>query len=109
QAIQALRRGIPVFCQKPLARTRAETSRVIQEARAADLLLAVDLSYRFTSGIQRIRQIVQSGELGKVFAVNLVFHNAYGPDKAWFYDYNLAGGGCAIDLGIHLVDLAFWI
>jgi predicted dehydrogenase len=40
--------------------------------------------------------------------VDLVFHNAYGPDKPWFHDKRLSGGGCVIDLGIHLVDLAFW-
>jgi predicted dehydrogenase len=40
--------------------------------------------------------------------VDLVFHNAYGPDKPWFRDPRLAGGGCAIDLGIHLIDLALW-
>jgi predicted dehydrogenase len=38
-----------------------------------------------------------------------VFHNAYGPDKAWFYDPTLSGGGCVIDLGSHLVDLALWM
>jgi predicted dehydrogenase len=35
-----------------------------------------------------------------------VFHNAYGPDKPWFYDFSLAGGGCVLDLGVHLIDLA---
>ena len=109
QAIAALESGVAVFCQKPLARTRAETARVIDAARANNQLLAVDLSYRFTSGIQQMGRVVQSGELGRIFAVDLVFHNAYGPDKAWFYDFNLAGGGCVIDLGIHLVDLALWI
>jgi predicted dehydrogenase len=37
-----------------------------------------------------------------------VFHNAYGPDKPWFYDASLSGGGCVMDLGIHLVDLLLW-
>jgi predicted dehydrogenase len=37
-----------------------------------------------------------------------VFHNAYGPDKPWFYDPALSGGGCVMDLGVHLVDLALW-
>ena len=109
QAIAALQRGISVFCQKPLARTKEETTRVIQEAHENNVLLAVDLSYRFTSGVQEVRRVIQSGELGRIFAVDLVFHNAYGPDKAWFYDWNLAGGGCVIDLGIHLVDLALWV
>ncbi|HEX2171128.1 MAG TPA: Gfo/Idh/MocA family oxidoreductase, partial [Dehalococcoidia bacterium] len=52
---------------------------------------------------------IRSGELGPIFTADLVFHNAYGPDQAWFYDPVLAGGGCVIDLGIHLVDLALWV
>ena len=74
----------------------------------ADRLLAVDLSYRFTEGMQRIRELVREGGLGRVFAADLVFHNAYGPDKPWFYDARLSGGGCVMDLGVHLVDLALW-
>ena len=108
QAIAALERGIAVFCQKPLARTARETRRIVDAARTADRLLAVDLSYRFTSGMQRVRALLQGGELGRVYAADLVFHNAYGPDKAWFYDPLLSGGGCVMDLGIHLIDLALW-
>jgi predicted dehydrogenase len=108
QAVAALERGLHVFCQKPLARNAEETRRVVAAARDADRLLGVDLSYRFIDGMNMIRQFVRDGELGEVFAVDLVFHNAYGPDKAWFYDPQLSGGGCVIDLGIHLVDLALW-
>jgi predicted dehydrogenase len=43
-----------------------------------------------------------------VRAVDLTFHNAYGPDKPWFYDPAQSGGGCVMDLGVHLVDLALW-
>ena len=108
QAIRALERRAAVFCQKPLGRTASEAQAVVDAARAADRLLAVDLSYRFTEGMQRIRELVRSGELGRIYAVDLAFHNAYGPDKPWFYDPALAGGGCVIDLGVHLVDLALW-
>lgn len=108
QAIAALERGVAVFCQKPLARTMAETQRVVDAARAADRLLGVDFSYRYTEGMQAIRDLVRRGDLGRVYAVDLVFHNAYGPDKPWFRDPTLSGGGCVIDLGIHLVDLALW-
>jgi predicted dehydrogenase len=108
QAIAALNAGLAVFCQKPLGRTAAETQAVVDAARAADRLLAVDLSYRFTAGMQAIRDLVRAGELGRVFAADLRFHNAYGPDKAWFYDPALSGGGCVMDLGVHLVDLALW-
>jgi predicted dehydrogenase len=85
-----------------------ETRAVIDAAGRADRLLAVDLSYRFTNGMKCIAELIGRGELGRIFAVDLVFHNAYGPDKPWFYDRALSGGGCVIDLGIHLIDLAVW-
>jgi predicted dehydrogenase len=108
QAVNALERGVAVFCQKPLGRDAAETACVVDAARAADRLLCVDLSYRQTAVMKAIRDLLQGGKLGRVFAVDLVFHNAYGPDKQWFYDRSLSGGGCVVDLGTHLVDLALW-
>ena len=109
QAIAALNRGIAVFCQKPLGRNEGEARSVIEAARRADRLLAVDLSYRRTAAVEAIAGPIRSGELGEIFAVDLAFHNAYGPDKPWFYDRTLSGGGCVIDLGVHLVDLALWL
>ena len=109
QAKAALERGLAVFCQKPLARTAEEARRVVDAARAADSLLGVDLSYRHVEAFGAARELVAGGGLGEVFAADLAFHNAYGPDKPWFYDPELAGGGCVIDLGTHLVDLALWI
>jgi predicted dehydrogenase len=108
QTIAALRAGCAVFCQKPLARNAGETQLVLEAAAAADRLLGVDLSYRHTAGMQAIKRLIAAGELGDIYAVELVFHNAYGPDKPWFYDRAMAGGGCLLDLGVHLVDLALW-
>lgn len=109
QCIQAFERGFAVFCQKPLARTAEETRAVVAAAQAADRLLAVDLCYRETSALRRTRELVRSGAIGVPFAAELVFHNAYGPDKSWAFDPGLAGGGCLVDLGVHLVDAALWI
>ncbi|AUW57289.1 oxidoreductase [Sphingobium sp. SCG-1] len=108
QSIEALDRGIAVFCQKPLGRSALEVQAVVDTARKADRLLGVDLSYRFTAGMQAIRDRIGEGALGAVHGVDLVFHNAYGPDKPWFYDPAQSGGGCMMDLGVHLVDLALW-
>ncbi len=108
QSIAALERGLAVFCQKPLGRTAAEVRAVVTAARRADRLLGVDFSYRFTAAFAAARRLVRSGEIGEVYAADLVFHNAYGPDKAWFFDPALAGGGCVMDLGIHLVDMGLW-
>lgn len=108
QSIQAFEAGKAVFCQKPLGRTADETRAVVAAARAADRLLGVDLSYRHTAAMCEIAELVHGGALGQLFAIDLTFHNAYGPDKPWFYDPVQSGGGCVVDLGVHLVDLALW-
>lgn len=109
QAIAALDAKMAVFCQKPLGRTQRETESVIEAARRADRLLGVDMSYRFVRGVREIKERIDAGAIGDLYAMDLVFHNAYGPDKPWYYDPKLAGGGCVIDLGIHLVDMALWM
>lgn len=109
QAIAALRHGKAVMCQKPLGRDAAEARAVIEAARAADRRLMVDLSYRHVAGVSQMRELVQAGGIGEVFAVEATFHNAYGPDKPWFYDARQSGGGCLVDLGTHLVDLVLWV
>lgn len=107
QSIQALEKGMAVFCQKPLGRTAAEAKKVVDAAKANNCLLGVDFSYRHTC-FRKIYDIIQNGSLGDIYAVELVFHNAWGPDKEWFYNPALSGGGCVMDLGVHLVDLALW-
>jgi predicted dehydrogenase len=109
QAMAALEAGAAVFCQKPLALTASDTRRLIDAADRADRLLSVDLSYRHTAAAQAVRAAVEERELGDVHAIDLVFHNAYGPDKRWFTRRSLSGGGCMIDLGTHLLDLALWL
>jgi predicted dehydrogenase len=107
--LACLHAGKAVFCQKPLGRNLQETRQIVEEAHRVDRLLGVDYSYRFTEGMQHIKKLVDDGKLGHIYAIETVFHNAYGPDKSWFYDPQLSGGGCLIDLGSHLVDLILWI
>jgi predicted dehydrogenase len=107
QCIHAFEAGAAVFCQKPLGRSAAEVEAVLEVAGKTDRLLGVDLSYRHTAAMQAIRERLR--ELGKPFAADLTFHNAYGPGAGWFWDPTLSGGGCLIDLGVHLVDLALWM
>lgn len=109
QCLKALRSGKAVFCQKPLARTAEEVRELINAAAVNDRLLGVDYSYRLTDGIQKIKTLLNEEKLGKVFAIETAFHNAYGPDKNWFYDMERSGGGCLLDLGCHLVDLSMYL
>lgn len=106
QARRALETGHAVFCQKPLGRTAAECRELVELAHRADLYLGVDMSYRHLSAVDAVAQRIAAGAIGRVHAVELTFHNAYGPDKPWVHDAELAGGGALIDLGCHLLDLA---
>jgi predicted dehydrogenase len=107
--LACLKAGKAVFCQKPLGRNLQETRQIVEEAHRVDKLLGVDYSYRFTEGMRQIKTIVDEGQLGQVYAIETVYHNACGPDKSWFYDPQLSGGGCLMDLGSHLIDLILWI
>ena len=104
---RALEAGGAVFCQKPLGRTAAECSGLMELARRADLLPRRRhvlpppgaVPRRWPSAWRRARS-------AGCRRLELTFHNAYGPDKAWVHDAELAGGGALIDLGCHLLDLA---
>jgi predicted dehydrogenase len=109
QSMRALAAGRAVCCQKPLGRSAAECRALLETAQRVDRLVGVDLSYRHLAAVEAMRSVVADGGIGHVYATDLVFHNAYGPDKAWFLDPARSGGGCVIDLGIHLVDLALWM
>ena len=110
EAVLALEAGCAVFCQKPLARTAVEAAAVVESARAHDRRLAVDLSYRHLEATRRVSDLVASGALGRLHAIDLTFHNAYGPGQPWYFRKAESGGGCLLDLGIHLFDLlALWV
>jgi predicted dehydrogenase len=109
QAAAAMERGLAVFSQKPLAVSGAGTRRLLELARQRNIVLGVDLSYRYLAGVPELKARIAAGELGVVTAAELCFHNAYGPDASWYYELSRAGGGCLLDLGCHLLDLCHWL
>jgi predicted dehydrogenase len=109
QATACLAAGKAVFCQKPLAVDLENTERVVAAARSADRLLGIDYCYRHVQGMSELRRRIAAGALGHIQFIDLKFYNAYGPDKSWCYERRMSGGGCLLDLGIHLVDLALWL
>ncbi len=108
QAEAAIARGIPVFSQRPLSLDHSSTRRVIDAARSANVLLGVDMRYRPTPAMRELRSTVQAGELGDIYAIDAVFHHANGPANAWQTDTQLSGGGCMLDCGVTMIDLALW-
>ena len=109
QALRCLNEGIAVFCQKPLATNAADAQQVIDAAQRADRLLGIDFCYRHVNGMSELKKRIVAGALGEITSLDLKFHNAYGPDKQWCFDRAASGGGCMLDLGVHLLDLALWL
>jgi predicted dehydrogenase len=109
QAVRCLDHGISVYCQKPLGRDLREVQEVVSASKRNDRRLGLDFCYRSLHAVEAIKKELRENKIGKVFAIDAQFHNAYGPDKPWFFDPALAGGGCLMDLGIHLFDLLLWL
>jgi predicted dehydrogenase len=109
QAVALLKRGVPVFVQKPLGVSAAEVARVLAAAARSDLPVHTDLCYRYLDSARAVREQLQAAAIGQVFHVEGCFHNAYRPNARWSTDPALAGGGALMDLGIHLIDLVVWL
>ncbi len=108
QAVALLERGLPVFVQKPLGVTAAETRHVLDVAAARDLPLECDLCYRHLRSAVALREQLDLATVGRPFYLEACFHNAYRPSALWSAEPALAGGGALMDLGIHLMDLTLW-
>src|SRR5690606_35408197 len=59
--------------------------------------------------MSELKRRLAAGAIGAITSMDLTFHNAYAPDKQRCFDRQAAGGGCLLDLGVHLLDLALWL
>jgi predicted dehydrogenase len=109
-AERALRAGVHVICERPLATSSADVRRILDAARAAGRHVLVALNHRFRPDAVALRRFVQSGELGEVFYVRSAWLNrrTRQPTRGWRRERASAGGGVLMDLGVQAFDLAFW-
>lgn len=105
-ATAALRRGIPVLCEKPLARTPDEAAEIVRAAEGSGTLLMTAFCHRFHPPVEFVYGLIQDGTLGRV----LMFRNRFGTrfngvEDRWFSKRDVAGGGTLMDTSVHSVDL----
>jgi predicted dehydrogenase len=113
-SIAAIRRGIHVLCEKPLALSRHEAREMVMAARKSDVKTAVNFSYRNVPAARFIREIIASGEIGDVYHVIATYSQGWLVDPnsphVWRLVKSFAGTGVLGDLGSHLIDLSrFWV
>ncbi len=112
-SLAALRAGKHVVCEKPLAMNTRETARIVQAARAAKRVFAVNYNVRFYPAVLALRRLVERGDLGDIIHVN----GSYMQD--WLFkdtDYNWRllpkeGGKlrAVADIGTHWMDTVSFI
>ena len=108
--LAAAARGLPVLCEKPLARSGAEAARMRDAAISAGIVHMTSYSYRFYPAVQLARQMIREGRLGRIYH----FRSRYLDDSmvdpqvpySWRHSKSRAGSGVIGDLAAHSIDLA---
>jgi predicted dehydrogenase len=104
-ALQLLRAGKHVACEKPMCLTVAEADELVAIARAHDRVLTANQNRRWDTDFVALRRAVDAGLLGKVFNVETFVGGFEHPCRAWHSEVSVSGGA-VYDWGSHHVD---WI
>lgn len=112
-ALAAVEAGNPFWIEKPMGVSAAQSKDIALAAEDAGLVTAVGFNYRHTPAIEKAREVVRSGRLGRVTNVRcwLMADYASFPEGplTWRYDRELAGAGVVGDLMSHGADLVQYV
>jgi predicted dehydrogenase len=110
--VDALEAGKHVLVEKPLAISVAEGEAMAEAAARTGRVLMTVFNRRFRNDSRILKRHVEAGNLGEIYFVRTGWLRDQGiPAGAggWFTDKARSGGGCLIDLGVHMLDLALWL
>jgi myo-inositol 2-dehydrogenase/D-chiro-inositol 1-dehydrogenase len=97
--------GIPVFCEKPVAKHMSDGVEVLRAVEGSDVPIQIGYNRRFDTGFVNARAAVQSGELGKLHTVRSTTLDPAPPPAA----YIAASGGIFRDCSVHDFDIIRWV
>jgi len=113
QGIAAAKRGLHVLTEKPIDTTTRGADMLIEAAKQAKVKLAVIFQDRLKPDIQKLKQWIDAGVLGKPLLVDARVKWYRPPEyyaaSKWRGTLALDGGGALINQGIHTVDLLVWL
>ncbi|MBQ6830644.1 MAG: Gfo/Idh/MocA family oxidoreductase [Clostridia bacterium] len=109
-AMDALRAGKNVLCEKPAARTYAEALEMQKVQHETGKILNIGVVNRFNNAVNLIKDYIDSGKLGEVYHVYISFraHRSIPGLGGAFTTKAIAGGGALIDWGVHFLDIAMY-
>ena len=111
--VAAARAGKPFWIEKPVGRDAHETGAVAAAARAAGVITSIGYNYRHVPAVERVRELIAAGRLGRITNVRAVFFNSYAAEPngalSWRFRREEAGSGALGDLLSHVVDLMQYV
>jgi len=112
--LAALRAGLHVMCEKPLAGTLADADRMVAAARRAGRILQVDQTLRYEPSFVTLANLVAEGQIGKPIHARCIRSFGATPDIAWspgakWFVQRKHQGGIVLDIGVHMADVLKWI
>ncbi len=111
--VAAAEAGKPFWIEKPVGRDAKEAADVAAAAGRAGLVTSVGYNYRHAPAVERVRELVGNGDLGRITNVRAVFFNGYASEPkgalSWRFIRDLAGAGALGDLLSHVVDLVQYL
>ena len=109
-SIDFMKAGKDVLCEKPAARTLPEALEMQKVAKEEDKILSIGVVNRFHDSVNRIKKMIERGDLGEVFHVYASFraHRSIPGLGGDFTKKACSGGGALIDWGVHYLDLIMY-
>ena len=102
--------GLDVFLEKPMVTDIAEAKRLIETAESQELVFQIGYQRHFHPAYQRIKRIIEKGDIGTVHSVSCYLGQEWINRFAetWRATPELSGGGQLYDSGSHLLDTLLW-
>jgi predicted dehydrogenase len=100
-----------VLCEKPLAVTIEQASKMVEACRRSGVLLMTAYRKYFEPSTLYIKKLIREGALGRIDIVHAAFSELHIPGKSleWLLDAHMAGGGPLMDLGVYCVNTTRWL
>ncbi len=110
-AVDCLNAGVHVLCEKPLALNAKEGQKIADAAEKNNRICMVGQVNRFRDDSRFMKNAIENGELGRTYYSHTGWLRKRGIPGygGWFTTKELSGGGPLIDIGVHLLDIAWWL